>query len=101
MGVAQDSSADPPKNNKQKSNDGKQIPHSAIDKEFLAAPIKSATDKFALLPEFLKVRGLVKQHLDSFNYFVNTGIKKIVRANDRIVSGVDPSIYLRLSTFFY
>ncbi|CAB4268367.1 unnamed protein product [Prunus armeniaca] len=95
MGVAQDSSANPPKNNKQKSNDGKQIPHSAIDKEFLAAPIKSATDKFALLPEFLKVRGLVKQHLDSFNYFVNTGIKKIVRANDRIVSGVDPSIYLR------
>ncbi|BBG96639.1 nuclear RNA polymerase C2 [Prunus dulcis] len=97
MGVAQDSSADPPKNNKQKSNDGKQILHSAIDKELLAAPIKSATDKFALLPEFLKVRGLVKQHLDSFNYFVNTGIKKIVRANDRIVSGVDPSIYLRYS----
>ncbi|KAJ0015278.1 hypothetical protein Pint_20764 [Pistacia integerrima] len=42
-----------------------------------------------------QVRGLVKQHLDSFNYFVNTGIKKIVRANDRIVSGIDPSIYLR------
>ncbi|KAL6288884.1 hypothetical protein ACE6H2_006394 [Prunus campanulata] len=40
-----------------KSNDGKQIPHSAIDKEFLAAPIKSATDKFALLPEFLKLIG--------------------------------------------
>ncbi|KAH9752407.1 DNA-directed RNA polymerase III subunit 2 [Citrus sinensis] len=41
------------------------------------------------------VRGLVKQHLDSFNYFVNTGIRKIVRANDRIVSGIDPSIFLR------
>ncbi|EOY19610.1 DNA-directed RNA polymerase isoform 2 [Theobroma cacao] len=66
-----------------------------VDKQKLAAPIKSAVDKFQLLPEFLKVRGLVKQHLDSFNYFVNTGIKKIVRANDRIVSGVDPSIYLR------
>ncbi|XVF24522.1 hypothetical protein REPUB_Repub13aG0135400 [Reevesia pubescens] len=66
-----------------------------IDKQNLAAPIKSAVDKFQLLPEFLKVRGLVKQHLDSFNYFVNTGIKKIVRANDRIVSDVDPSIYLR------
>jgi DNA-directed RNA polymerase III subunit RPC2 len=37
----------------------------------------------------------VKQHLDSFNYFVNIGIKKIVRANDRIVSSIDPSIYLR------
>lgn len=41
------------------------------------------------------MRGLVKQHLDSFNYFVKTDIKKIVRANDRIVSSVDPSIYLR------
>ncbi|OAY53344.1 DNA-directed RNA polymerase III subunit 2 [Manihot esculenta] len=66
-----------------------------IDKQKLTAPIKSAVDKFALLPEFLKVRGLVKQHLDSFNYFVNIGIKKIVRANDRIVSTVDPGIYLR------
>ncbi|KAJ8774049.1 hypothetical protein K2173_009480 [Erythroxylum novogranatense] len=66
-----------------------------IDKQKFAAPIKSAVDKYRLLPEFLKVRGLVKQHLDSFNYFVNVGIKKIVRANDRIVSTVDPSLYLR------
>lgn len=41
----------------------------------------------------------MKQHLDSFNYFVNTDIKKIVRANNRIVSSVDPSIYLRFMTF--
>ncbi|XP_065867550.1 DNA-directed RNA polymerase III subunit 2 [Euphorbia lathyris] len=66
-----------------------------MDKQNLTAPIKSAVDKFQLIPEFLKVRGLVKQHLDSFNYFVNIGIKKIVRANDRIVSTVDPGIYLR------
>lgn len=45
------------------------------------------------------MRGLVKQHLDSFNYFVNTEIKKIVRSNSRIVSSVDPSIYLRLIFF--
>ncbi|KAF4400699.1 hypothetical protein G4B88_001254 [Cannabis sativa] len=82
------------------SNNGGKIPDSPIksspiDKQFLAAPIKSAVDKFQLLPEFLKIRGLVKQHLDSFNYFINTEIKKIVRANDRIVSSVDPSIYLR------
>ncbi|GMN19792.1 hypothetical protein TIFTF001_039892 [Ficus carica] len=77
-------------------NDGA-IPSSVIDKQFLAAPIKRAVDKYQLLPEFLKVRGLVKQHLDSFNYFVNTDIKKIVRANNRIVSSVDPSIYLRFT----
>ncbi|XP_031376042.1 DNA-directed RNA polymerase III subunit 2 isoform X1 [Punica granatum] len=66
-----------------------------IDYRKAAAPIKSAVDKFQLVPEFLKVRGLVKQHLDSFNYFVNTDIQKIVRANDRIVSNVDPNLYLR------
>ncbi|CAI9113304.1 OLC1v1013878C1 [Oldenlandia corymbosa var. corymbosa] len=66
-----------------------------VDKEFLAAPVKSAVDKFQLLPEFLKVRGLVKQHLDSFNYFVNTEIKKIVAANNEIRSQVDPKLYLR------
>ncbi|XP_011085923.1 DNA-directed RNA polymerase III subunit 2 [Sesamum indicum] len=66
-----------------------------IDKQALAAPVKNAVDKFQLLPEFLKVRGLVKQHLDSFNYFVRTQIKKIVQANDLITSKIDPSIYLR------
>ncbi|KAF5742469.1 DNA-directed RNA polymerase isoform 1 [Tripterygium wilfordii] len=67
----------------------------SIDKQKLAAPVKSAVDKFQLLPEFLKGRGLVKQHLDSYNYFVKTDIKKIVRANDRIVCKFDPSIFLR------
>ncbi|KAK6163105.1 hypothetical protein DH2020_002946 [Rehmannia glutinosa] len=66
-----------------------------IDKQALAAPVKNAVEKFHLLPEFLKVRGLVKQHLDSFNYFVRTQIKKIVQANDLITSRIDPSIYLR------
>ncbi|XP_030543868.1 DNA-directed RNA polymerase III subunit 2 isoform X1 [Rhodamnia argentea] len=69
--------------------------HSDVDYQKIAAPIKSAVDKFQLVPEFLKVRGLVKQHLDSFNYFANTEIKKIVRANDKIVSNIDPNLYLR------
>ncbi|XP_059456105.1 DNA-directed RNA polymerase III subunit 2 isoform X1 [Corylus avellana] len=92
MGLKQDSEEEPTKKNQ---DVGKQVPdYPVIDKQFLAAPIKSAVDKFQLVPEFLKVRGLVKQHLDSFNYFVNIGIKKIVRANNRIVSSVDPDIYL-------
>ncbi|KAI3834885.1 hypothetical protein MKW98_015998 [Papaver atlanticum] len=66
-----------------------------IDKQFLASPIKKAVDKFQLLPEFLKVRGLVKQHLDSYNYFVNTEIKKIIRANSLIQSSIDPETYIR------
>ncbi|KAK6779042.1 hypothetical protein RDI58_025760 [Solanum bulbocastanum] len=66
-----------------------------IDKQHLASPIKNLVDKYQLVPEFLKVRGLVKQHLDSFNYFVRTEIKKIVRANQEIRSTLDPNIYLR------
>ncbi|KAK9461659.1 uncharacterized protein V1516DRAFT_672612 [Lipomyces oligophaga] len=61
----------------------------------LTDPIKSAEDKWLLLPAFLKVKGLVKQHLDSFNYFVNVDIKKIVKANERVVSDVDPEFYLK------
>ncbi|TKY56059.1 DNA-directed RNA polymerase III subunit RPC2 [Spatholobus suberectus] len=68
---------------------------SGFDQRFLTAPIKSAVDKYQLLPEFLKVRGLVKQHLDSFNYFVRTGIRKIIRANNLIVASRYPHIYLR------
>ena len=68
----------------------------------LTAPIKSVEDKFELLPAFLKVRGLVRQHIDSFNYFINHEIKKIVRAkgNERVVSDTDPNFYLRLSAAF-
>ncbi|XP_071700957.1 DNA-directed RNA polymerase III subunit 2 [Rutidosis leptorrhynchoides] len=66
-----------------------------LDKQFLAAPVKSAVDKYQLIPEFLKVRGLVKQHLDSFNYFVRTEIKKIVRANELVTSRYDKSLFLR------
>ncbi|PHT43425.1 DNA-directed RNA polymerase III subunit RPC2 [Capsicum baccatum] len=66
-----------------------------IDKQHLASLIKNLVDKFQLVPEFLKVRGLLKQHLDSFNYFVKREIKKIVQANQEIRSTLDPIIYLR------
>ncbi|KAF9579226.1 DNA-directed RNA polymerase III core subunit ret1, partial [Lunasporangiospora selenospora] len=52
-------------------------------------------DKWKLLPAFLKVKGLVKQHIDSFNYFVNVDLEKIIRANERVKSDVDPHFYLK------
>nr|CAD1831056.1 unnamed protein product [Ananas comosus var. bracteatus] len=66
----------------------------------LAAPVKSAVDKFQLLPAFLKVRGLVKQHIDSFNYFINHEMKKIMKANDLLVAHHDPNIYLRYTNIY-
>jgi len=61
----------------------------------LTDSINTAEDKWTLLPAFLKVKGLVKQHIDSFNYFVDVELKKIVKANERVVSDVDPQFFLR------
>lgn len=43
----------------------------------------------------MAVKGLVKQHIDSFNYFVNAEIKKIVQANSKVLSDADPCFYLK------
>ena len=63
----------------------------------LTSPIKTVEDKYELLPAFLKVRGLVKQHIDSFNYFIDHEIKKIVRAkgNEKLSLESDPNFYLK------
>ena len=37
----------------------------------------------------------MKQHTDSFNYFINVDIKKIVKANEKLVSDADPTFYLK------
>ena len=61
----------------------------------LAAPVKAVSEKWKLLPAFLKVKGLVRQHIDSFNYFINEEIKHIVKANEKVVSSADPMFYLK------
>ena len=68
-----------------------------FNKQRLGVPLKCAEEKWKLIPAFLKVRGLVKQHIDSFNYFVNVDIKHIVAAksNNTITSDSDPNFYLR------
>ncbi|XP_052245224.1 DNA-directed RNA polymerase III subunit RPC2-like [Dreissena polymorpha] len=66
-----------------------------IDTENLSAPVKEIEEKWKLLPSFLKVKGLVKQHIDSFNYFINVDIKEIMKANDKITSDADPNFYMK------
>lgn len=61
----------------------------------LTDAIDTAEDKWNLLPAFLKVKGLVKQHLDSYNYFVDVDLKKIIKANELVLSDVDPDFYLK------
>jgi hypothetical protein len=45
------------------------------DPAALTAPINTLRDKYELLPAFLAVRGLVKQHIDSFNYLVEHDVR--------------------------
>lgn len=52
-------------------------------------------DKWKLVPAFLRVKGLVKQHTDSYNHFITVGLKKIVEANQWVRSDVDPHVYLQ------
>lgn len=47
------------------------------------------------MPAFLKIKGLVKQHIDSFNFFVDVEMKKIMLANQIVDSDVDSTFYLK------
>ncbi|MCJ1374940.1 DNA-directed RNA polymerase III core subunit ret1 [Loxospora ochrophaea] len=70
------------------------------DGKSLTEPIDTAKDKWNLLPAFLKVKGLVKQHIDSFNFFVEVELKKIVKANQKVLSDVDPDFYIRYENIY-
>ena len=61
----------------------------------VSKPIKEIEEKWKLLPAFLKVKGLVRQHIDSFNYLLNVDIKKILKANDIVKSDTDAAWYLK------
>lgn len=66
-----------------------------IDQENLFKPVKPIEEKWQLLPIFLKAKGIVRQHIDSFNYFINVDMKKIVKANDKVVTEADPGFYFK------
>jgi hypothetical protein len=56
----------------------------------LDAPVGSLKEKWRLLPYFLQLRSLMRQHIDSFDYFVNFDMKKVVQVR----SGENPIIAL-------
>ncbi|KAL2141446.1 hypothetical protein VTI28DRAFT_2405 [Corynascus sepedonium] len=63
----------------------------------LTDPISTKEDKYQLLPAFLKVKGLVKQHIDSYNFFVEHEIKDIVKANRSIRSDQEKDFWLEFT----
>ncbi|XP_011690080.1 PREDICTED: DNA-directed RNA polymerase III subunit RPC2-like [Wasmannia auropunctata] len=52
-------------------------------------------DQWKLVAAFLQNKGLVKQHIDSYNYFINEEIKNIVKANEKVRSDEDPHFYVK------
>lgn len=61
----------------------------------LRDPVATIEDKWKLVPAFLQVKGLVKQHIDSYNYFVDVEMRKIVEANQKVDSDIDPTFYFK------
>ncbi|KAL9643773.1 hypothetical protein ABK040_016075 [Willaertia magna] len=66
----------------------------------LTTPINTLEDKWRLLPAFMKVKGLFRQHIDSFNYFINVDIKKIVQANNMILPDSDNNFYIKYNDIY-
>lgn len=67
------------------------------DMQALDAPVNSLQQKWRLLPHFLNLRSLLRQHIDSFDHFVEKELKQIVfspSANE-IRSEHDPKFYLK------
>jgi len=77
------------------SNIMSDTPTGFIDED-LTKPVKDLNEKWRLLPAFLDARGLVKQHIESFDYFLNYELKNIMEANKEIRSDVSIDIYMVL-----
>lgn len=74
----------------------------ACSLEELTRPIGDVKEKWKLLPHFLRMRGLMKQHIDSFNHFVNVDIKQIVAAksNCEVRSENESKFFLRYTNIY-
>jgi DNA-directed RNA polymerase III subunit RPC2 len=68
----------------------------------LTKPVKAIEEKWKLLPHFLRMRGVMRQHIDSFDDFINVEIKNIVaaRSNFEVRSEADPKFFLRYTDIY-
>ena len=63
--------------------------------ERLDAPISSITQKWRLLPAFLRTHGLVKQHLVSYNHLLDYEMEEILLANALVTVNNHPNFYMK------
>lgn len=52
-------------------------------------------EKWRLLPEFLHARGLVKQHIKSYDHLISVELQKILEANREVRSEHSPSFFVK------
>lgn len=57
-------------------------------------------NKWRLLPSYLRAKGLVRQHLDSYNHFISVELQKILAANDTIKGETDTGYHLRYTNIW-
>jgi len=53
------------------------------------------TQNYELIKLFFKEKTLVRQHIESFNYFIDHGLKSIMAANNIVDSDIDHTFYLK------
>ncbi|KAI3381933.1 hypothetical protein SNEBB_006954 [Seison nebaliae] len=63
--------------------------------ENLHSPIKDLNEKWKLVPLFIEAKGVVRQHLDSYNYFVEHGMKQIMKTNNLVTCTNDTDWYVK------
>jgi DNA-directed RNA polymerase III subunit RPC2 len=73
---------------------GEDFARELYDEKKINKPANTIDEKWKLLPAFLRTRGLVKQHIDSYNYLINKELRHILEANKEVRCEADPTWFL-------
>jgi DNA-directed RNA polymerase III subunit RPC2 len=57
--------------------------------------MEDTNQNYELIKLFFKEKTLVRQHLESFNYFIEHDLRSIMRADDIVDSDIDHTFYLK------
>jgi len=73
----------------------KTLPQFALTDDQRTEAKRLQDQKWKLLPEIMKTRGLLKQHINSFNNFIDVEMGKVVAANSEVKSDAARNFYLK------
>eukprot|EP00759_Apiculatamorpha_spiralis_P037868 PhF_6_TR37501/c0_g1_i3/m.55379/K03021/RPC2, POLR3B; DNA-directed RNA polymerase III subunit RPC2 len=73
---------------------------SLYDPLLRTAPIKTVDDKWKLVPAFIAAKGFIRQHVSSYNHFIEDEMRKIMLANREVRVATHPTFYLRYNKIY-